>query len=131
MYVQRIGKRPAPMVADFDQQIADGIVHVLTVSGEVVGFIVFYARDDHLHLENVAVRPDFQGMGYGVQLIKFAEKVAGEQGIQAIELYTNAKMTENLRLYPYLGYTEIGRWHEDGFNRVFFRKELPVQMNSG
>lgn len=33
-------------------------------------------------------------------------------------------MTENIPYYPSLGYEEIGRWQEDGFDRVFFRKEL-------
>ncbi len=124
LYVPRIGKQPAPMIADFAQQIADGLVHVLADGGDVFGFIVFYPLNGHLHLENVAVRPACQGLGYGVQLIKFAEQTAAERDLAAVELYTNAKMTENLKLYPHLGYAEIGRRHEDGFDRVFYRKEL-------
>ncbi len=112
------------MIADFEQQIADGLVHVLADGGDVFGFIVFYPQNDHLHLENVAVRPECQGLGYGVQLIKFAEQTAAERDLAAVELYTNAKMTENLMLYPHLGYAEIARRYEDGFDRVYFRKEL-------
>jgi hypothetical protein len=33
-------------------------------------------------------------------------------------------MTENLLLYPSLGYHLIDRRREDGFDRVFFRKSL-------
>ena len=33
-------------------------------------------------------------------------------------------MTENLELYPRLGYREVDRREEDGFSRVFFRKRL-------
>lgn len=124
MYVPRIGKRPAPMIADFQDQIAKHLVHVLTDGKCVAGFVVFYLRDDHLHLENVAVDPQFQGLGYGVQLIKHAEKAALDMGVGAVKLYTNTKMTENLKLYPSLGYSELGRWHEDGFDRVFYRKVL-------
>ncbi len=124
IYVPRIGKRPAPMVADFERQIGDGIVHVLGSGRTVAGYAVFYARGDHVHLENVAVHPDFQSMGYGIQLITFVEQFAIEAGAAAVELYTNAKMTENLTLYPKLGYAEMGRRHEDGFDRVFFRKAL-------
>ncbi len=124
MYVPRIGRRPAPMVADFEQQIGKNIVHVLSNGRTIAGFAVFFPRDDHVHLENVAVHPDFQSMGYGIQLITYAEQCALETGAVAVELYTNAKMTENLTLYPKLGYTETGRWHEDGFDRVFFRKAL-------
>jgi hypothetical protein len=33
-------------------------------------------------------------------------------------------MTENLRLYPSLGYDLIDRRREHGFDRVYFRKSL-------
>ena len=41
-----------------------------------------------------------------------------------MRLYTNARMTENLSLYPHLGYVEVERREEDGFDRVFFEKGL-------
>lgn len=124
IYVPRIGKRPAPMVADFARLIGDGSVHVLSEGGTIAGFAVFYRRGDHVHLENVAVHPDFQKRGHGVRLIAYVERFAAEAGAKAVELYTNVKMTENLSLYPGLGYEETGRRHEDGFDRVFFRKTL-------
>jgi len=63
-------------------------------------------------------------MGIGRKLIHYCEKLAAQKGFSLIELYTNEKMTENLEIYPRLGYSEVGRWREDGFNRVFFRKEI-------
>ncbi len=123
-YIPRIGKKPAPMIADFAAQIADGLVHVYDMGGTPAGFIVFYPREDHLHIENVAVHPDRQGHGIGRALINFAEQHARNEGYRTMELYTNAKMTENLTYYPSLGYVEIGRWSEDGFDRVFFRKKI-------
>lgn len=123
-YVSRIGRAPAPMVADFTRAIAAGQVHVLEHPDHVVAFVVFYPRDDHLHLENVAVHPDWQGRGLGRQLVAFVEAEARRHGVGAVELYTNALMTDNLALYPRLGYRELGRWWEDGFDRVFFRKQL-------
>ena len=41
-----------------------------------------------------------------------------------LRLYTNQLMTENLALYPALGYTETGRRAEDGFARVYFSKRI-------
>ncbi len=38
---------------------------------------------------------------------------------------TNEKMSQNLSIYPHLGYVETGRRIEDGFNRVYFEKKLP------
>ena len=90
----------------------------------MAGFVVGYPRGDHWHLENVAVDPAKQGTGLGRALVTHAEAVARAAGARAVELYTNAKMTENQGLYPRLGYRETGRAAEDGFDRVFYRKTL-------
>ena len=58
------------------------------------------------------------------RLVRFVEDAAKQSGFNAIKLYTNEKMTENFGFYHHLGYQEIGRWEEDGFNRVFYRKEF-------
>ncbi len=71
-----------------------------------------------------ALFPRFQGLGLGMQLIDFVEQQARGGGYGSIELYTNAKMTENLGLYPRLGYVEFDRRHEAGFDRVYFQKKL-------
>lgn len=124
LYVPRMGKKPAPMVADFRCQIAAGQVYVVDAGGQVAGFIVLYRRREHLHIENVAVFPANQGQGLGGAMLSFAEDEAKRQGVSSIELYTNVKMTENLELYPRLGYVETDRREEDGFSRVFYRKTL-------
>lgn len=124
IYIPRMGKKPAPMVADFAAQIAVGRIHVIEVGGSVAGFIVLYRRGDHLHVENVAVFPAHQRRGLGGALLSYAEEHAKRQNIPAIELYTNVKMTENLELYPRLGYVEIDRREDEGFSRVFYRKQL-------
>ena len=123
-YVPRMGKKPAPMVADFESQIKAEKVYVKCDESEVRGFVVFYSRGDHVHLENLAVCPEAQGMGIGTQLVRFVESTAKHEGFNVIKLYTNEKMTENFEFYRRLGYQEIGRWEEDGFNRVFYRKEF-------
>ncbi len=124
LYVPRMGKEPAPMVADFEAQIRAGKLHVVELESKVAGFVVFYPRGDHLHVENVAVQPDAQGKGIGKALLGFAEDEARRLGLPAVELYTNVKMVENQAFYPALGYVETDRREEDGFSRVFYRKEL-------
>lgn len=124
-YVAAIGRKPAPMVADFAAQIAAGQVHVATDEGDgLQGFVVFFPKQDHMFLENVAVQPTAAGRGIGKSLIRFCEEEARRLGLGAVHLYTNEKMTENLSIYPHLGYTEVGRRTEEGFNRVFFEKRL-------
>lgn len=124
-YVEAIGRKPAPMVADFRSLIALGFVYVaVEPDAGLIGFIVFYRKDDYMMLENVAVRSDATGMGVGKRLIAFCEEQARRSKAASIKLYTNEKMTGNLSIYPHLGYRETERRHEDGFNRVFFEKRL-------
>jgi len=124
-YVAEIGKEPAPMIADFQQLIATGTVYVSpTATGKVAGFIVFYPREDHMFLENVAVQPSETHRGIGRAMIGYCEAAALRLGLASVQLYTNEKMTGNLTLYLHLGYQEVERRPEDGFNRVYFEKVL-------
>jgi ribosomal protein S18 acetylase RimI-like enzyme len=126
-YVPRIGRKPAPMDADYAARIAAGDVHVATdAAGRLEGFVVFHAEDGHVLLENVAVLPRAARRGVGKALIGFCEHAARESGLRTVRLYTNEKMTENLGMYPRLGYREIGRRTENGFDRVYFEKTLDV-----
>jgi ribosomal protein S18 acetylase RimI-like enzyme len=127
-YVAAIGRKPAPMVADFAAQIAAGEVHVdVGEDGGLRGFVVFRPEGEAMLLENVAVLPAAAGRGIGGALIRFCEAEALARGLATVRLYTNEKMTENLLIYPRLGYAEVARRREDGFDRVFFEKRLPRQ----
>lgn len=124
VYVGRIGRRPAPMDDDYREKIAAGEVYVAEADGVVVGIVVLITAEDHVLVENVAVDPGFQGCGIGRSLMAFAERHAHEHDLDELRLYTNAAMTENLTLYPALGYHEDDRRTEAGFERVFFSKRL-------
>lgn len=121
-YVDRIGRAPAPMTADYPALIAAGAVWVAQERGAIVGVLVLHPQPPALLVENVAVVPGRQGRGLGRELMRFAEEEARRAGLSEIVLYTNEKMTENLGFYPSLGYVETGRGEQDGFARVFFRK---------
>ena len=121
-YVGRIGRRPAPMDADYERLIAQGLVHV--IGDPIEGMIVLVPKADHLLVENVAVLPDSQGRSLGRQLMRFAEEEARRLGLQEISLYTNERMTENLALYARLGYEETERASGEGFTRVYLRKRV-------
>ena len=60
-------------------------------------------------LDNIAVRPDRQGRGYGRQLLNFAEAEAIRQGWNAITLYTHVLMVENIAIYTARGYAKRER----------------------
>jgi N-acetylglutamate synthase-like GNAT family acetyltransferase len=124
-YVERIGRPPAPMTADYTEALTHSRVWVLLSDDDaVVGALVTEERADHLLLETVAVAPTAQGSGYGALLLDRAERDADELGLPEVRLYTNEAMTENLTFYPRHGYRETGRAIEDGFRRVYFSKAV-------
>ena len=123
-YVERIGRRPAPMDSDYAALIEDASVWVLTRDDRLLGSLVTIVNDDHLLLDSIAVAPDAQGHGYGALLLRRAEDDAHDAGLAEMRLYTNAAMTENVAMYPRFGYVETHRGGQDGFRRVFFSKRL-------
>ena len=90
----------------------------------ISGILVLVPEERAMLLDNVAIRPDAQGRGYGRTLIGFAERMARERGLRAVRLYTNEAMTENVALYGRLGFVETHRADEHGFRRVHMTKLL-------
>ena len=125
-YVPRIGRVPAPMVADFAAEIAAGRVVVVEAGGSMAGYMVAWAETDGYFIDNIAVDPAEQGRGLGRQLIDHAERAARRHGLVALRLYTNAAMSENLALYRRMGFVETHCAVEHGFARVFMRRDLDV-----
>lgn len=130
-YIERIGKPPAPMTTDYNDIILTHDVYMLRAGGDAVGSIVLHEVPSGsdpgskvMKINNVVVDPSCQGRGYGRVLMQHAETLAKEKGLPAVELFTNVKMFENIGLYAKLGYTETGRRSEDGYDRVYFRKDL-------
>lgn len=125
-WVVRLDREPSPMRDDYVQRIADGQVWVLEEDGELVGLVVLKDGPEALLLPNVAVAPAAQGKGYGRQVITFAEEEAKRRGYDEIRLSVNALMVENLVLYQYLGFIEIGRIHhqERDRNYVLMTKQI-------
>ena len=130
-YVPRIGKPPAPMLADYTGLIGAGVVYVLEHRSTPAGVIVMYAGDGHLFVENVAVAPADHGRGLGRALMAFAEVEAVRRGLPEVRLYTHQRMTENLGFYRHLGYRVTGRRQEDGYRRIYFRKRLAAGRGDG
>ncbi len=123
-YVERIGREPPPMVADFYKQTDQGLVYVACINSDLCGYAIFYPRGTSMHLENLAVDPLYQGHGLGGKLIAFVEDKAKECGCVSVELYTNVNMHENIPWYKKRGYVITGRKTEFGLERIYFKKFL-------
>lgn len=99
-YIPLIGKRPAPMDADYAAQIEAGQVYVYRAEDQsMMGFIVFHPEDGDMMLENVAVFPD--AAGHGVKrLIQFCESAAKTQKFKSVLLYTNERRSTTCLSIP-------------------------------
>jgi ribosomal protein S18 acetylase RimI-like enzyme len=124
MYLDRMEKPPAPMLADYTGLVAHGEVYVLVSGVELAGLLALETLDQALFIENVAVDPALQGQGLGRRLMTFAEQQARQRGMRELRLYTNEVMVENLVFYQRLGFEEIERRMDEGYRRVFLRKSL-------
>ena len=129
-YVPRIGREPPPMLADFAAEIAAGHVVVIEVRRAVEGYLISWPKMAVYFIDNIAVSPMHQGSGLGRQLMEYAVREARRHDLSAIELYTNATMTENLAMYARMGFVETHRamdtqFHiETGFPRVYMCRTL-------
>ena len=123
-YVLKIGKEPAPMVADFAAHIDVRQAYVICVDKDEVGYSIHWKRSTALYIDNIALLPKQQGNGLGRQVFSMLEGIAAENGCVCMELYTNALMEGPPAFYPSIGFEIVDRRIEDGFDRVYFRKRI-------
>jgi ribosomal protein S18 acetylase RimI-like enzyme len=123
-YIARIGKPPGPMLDDYAARVLEGVVWVLEEGSVIAGIIVLLPAPGYLLLDNIAVSTARQGLGLGRRLLAFAEAEALRCGYSEIRLFTHQTMVENQRLYASIGYEEMGRGTETGYDRVFMSKQL-------
>jgi ribosomal protein S18 acetylase RimI-like enzyme len=124
IYVELIGRPPAPMLLDFPAVIAAGWAWVAELDGKVVGALIQYETEEGFYLDTVAVLPALQGRRVGRTLLVFAEGEARRRGFHSIYLCTNVKMTANQVLYPKIGYVKYERKMDQGYDRIYYRKQL-------
>jgi ribosomal protein S18 acetylase RimI-like enzyme len=123
-YVERIGREPAPMLADYAGDVAGQRVVVIEAGASVQGYLVAWPEADAYFIANIGVDPRCQGAGLGRRLMDHAIAEARRLQLPALKLYTHALMAENLCMYAHLGFVETHRVFENGFDRVYMRLSL-------
>jgi ribosomal protein S18 acetylase RimI-like enzyme len=103
-WVPVAGRRPLPMEVDYDEAVKAHRFDLLEAAGELCALIETTPDGDQLLIVNVAVKPARQGRGLGVRLLKHAEALAAEAGLEGTRLYTNRLFEANIALYLSLGY---------------------------
>jgi ribosomal protein S18 acetylase RimI-like enzyme len=107
-YQTVIGAVPKPAHEDYRPRIERGEVWVLEIAEGPIGLAVLEILAGYLLVYSIAVRPKYQGRGYGRELLVFADQQAIAAGLTEVRLYTNRRMVQNVRLYRKNGYVEIG-----------------------
>jgi ribosomal protein S18 acetylase RimI-like enzyme len=124
-WVEVTPRKPRPMTADYNEAFEKHRFDCLYYKGIMVGLLETSIEDDELMVVNVAVDPAYQGLGYGVRLMRYAEGLARAAKLSGTRLYTNKLMRENIVLYERLGYRfEKETYHDHGTVAVHMTRPL-------
>ncbi|MER9651962.1 GNAT family N-acetyltransferase [Mesorhizobium sp. M0152] len=108
-YTALLGAPPVPVTEDYAPRIERGEVWLLESGGDLAGLIVLERQKDHAMIFSVAAAPGFQGKGFGIALLKFADEQTRLWRLPEVRLYTNARMERNIALNLAYGFHETGR----------------------
>jgi GNAT superfamily N-acetyltransferase len=97
---------PAP-VAELRGYVDDGRAWVLDLDGTQVGYLLLDIVDGAAHIEQVSVRAEHAGHGYGRRLIDTAIGWARERGFPSMTLTTFTEVPWNGPYYRRLGFQPI------------------------
>ena len=82
-------------------------------------------------VNSIAVLPNCHGQGVGSLLLLFAEHEAARRGLWSVRLFTTETMAGNQGFYERRSYLETDRSNDDGFARVFYRKDVAPELPPG
>ena len=118
------------MLEDYAEAVTQKNIWVLEGLGsELLGVLVLVPETEYLLIENIAIKPRYQGRGFGGELMDFAESEALKLGYKVMRLYTNVMMVENQVIYEHLGWKVIGFVSEEGYDRVYMEKRVLVSVS--
>jgi len=98
------GREAVMLVARIDvpqPSLADGM--------RIAGFVVSRVIAGELHINNIAVRPEFQKMGIGSRLLNSALLAGAKQNCLATFLEVRDSNRAAQRLYEHCGFNLVGR----------------------
>jgi len=98
-WIPLIGREPLPMAADYEITITQHRFDLLYKGSTLAALIETIVKEDHLHIQNLCVSPDFQRLGLGSQLLNYAQDLAVEEKRDRLRLDTNKRFTGNVDLY--------------------------------
>jgi ribosomal-protein-alanine N-acetyltransferase len=84
------------------------LVVVHKTLGRVIGYVIFWMIGEDVQINNIAVHPDFRGMGIGERVLRSVIKEVKFRGARLITLEVRPSNTAAVSLYKKLGFKLLG-----------------------
>lgn len=94
----------------YEKEITNPLANyrVITVNDEVVAYGGFWKIIDEADINNIAVKKEYRGKGYGKMLMNALIEDAKKQNIKAMTLEVRVTNKSAIALYKKLGFKEAG-----------------------
>ncbi|MCK5449589.1 GNAT family N-acetyltransferase [Candidatus Pacearchaeota archaeon] len=90
----------------------DNTLLILEVGDEIAGYMSYMIKKNKYknfaYLDDIFVKNEFRGQGYGKKLVRHFMKIAKEKGVEKMGLGTRVENKNGIKLYKKLGFKVIG-----------------------
>lgn len=89
----------------------------------VVGYYSYLHIFNEAHIMNVAILPEYQGLGYGNEMMKSLLETSEKQGLPNVTLEVRKSNTRAINLYEKYGFNLVGvrpRYYMDGEDALIY-----------
>jgi ribosomal protein S18 acetylase RimI-like enzyme len=121
----KVEAKDEQMLSDPQGEIIDkgGMIFYAKYNHKIVGTVSLLKIDETtFELSKMAVNDSVQGLGIGQKLLEYCLKIAKQNGIKKLILYSNKKLLPAIYLYMKFGFQEIPL--EDG---VYERADIKME----
>ena len=111
----------------------EGIIYILEANGEAVGMGVLRKLMDGVgEIKRMFIRPEYQGKGFGKEMMNRLEDKAREFGFSTLRLDTAGFAEAAVHIYRKVGFIEVGKYSGDEWEErsdtddilIYFEKKL-------
>lgn len=100
---------------------------VLEINGQIIGFLSYFYILDEAELFLIAVKKEFQGLGYGKILLEYLLNKLKENNVKVCYLEVSSKNSRAINLYKKFGFYEYGyreKYYSSLDDAILMKKEL-------
>lgn len=100
---------------------------VLEINGQIVGYLSYFYILDEAELFLIAVKREYQSLGYGKILLEYLLNKLKENNVKVCYLEVSAKNSKAINLYKKFGFYEYGyreKYYSNKDDAILMKKEL-------